>query len=143
MQPDVSEQLGELMADPDSGVRYWGAMGALIRGADEVRALHDELTGALEDPSPSVRVAAAEALGTHGTEKDLQSALDVLIKHADSVANGSYVAIHALNAISALGDKAAPLKEQIAGLPALDPDSPSRVNREYATNLINRLRETL
>ena len=105
--------------------------------------MHDELTKALEDSSPSVRVAAAEALGRYGTEEDLERALGLLIRHADSEANGSYVAMLALNAISALGKKASPRKEQIVSLPAVDPNSPARVNREYATNLINRLKETL
>jgi hypothetical protein len=42
-----------------------------------------------------------------------------------------------------LGKKAEPLKQQLASLPTVDPHSPSRVNREYATNLVNRLKATL
>ena len=143
MKPGVTKELVKATQDSDSGVRYWGVMGALIRGDSEVKAMHGELTKALGDASPSVRVAAAEALGRYGSEEDLKNALALLIKHADPTAFNSYVAIHALNAISALGEKAAPLKEQIAGLPAVDPNSPARVNREYTTNLIKRLKETL
>jgi hypothetical protein len=51
--------------------------------------------------------------------------------------------LHALNAIDALGKKAAPLKEQIAALPAVDPKSPARVNTEYTTKLVDWLRATL
>ena len=36
MQPGVTAQLENAMKDPDSGVRYWGVMGVLMRGADEV-----------------------------------------------------------------------------------------------------------
>jgi uncharacterized sulfatase len=143
LQPEATAALARAVQDPDAGVRYWGVMGALMRGDAEVKALHSALTEALEDPSPSVRIAAAEALGKHGSGEDLAKALPTLIQLADSVDNGSYVAMQALNAIDALGKKAAPLKSQIAKLRALDPKSPARVNREYTTNLIERLNEVL
>ena len=101
------------MQDPDSGVRYWGVMGVLMRGADEVAKSHAALVNALEDLSPSVRVAAAETLGRYGGDDDVRKALDVLIALADPVANHSYVAMHALNAIDAMGKKAAPLKQRL------------------------------
>src|SRR5262249_8692244 len=131
------------MQDTDSGVRYWGVMGVLIRGADEVTKTLSSLRKALNDVSPHVRIAAAEALGKYGPEEDLQTVLDLLIALADSEKNSSYVAIHALNAIDALGKKAAPLKEHLATLPLLDPKSPARVNREYAANLVKWLNTAL
>ena len=143
LRPGATAALAKAMQDADAGVRYWGAMGALMRGDTEVKALHPQLTKALDDPSPSVRIAAAEALGRHGTEADLAKVLPMLIKLADSVENDSYVAMQALNAIDALGEKAAPLKSQLATLPALDPKSPARVNRQYTTALIKRLIEVL
>lgn len=142
-QPDVTRQLEAAMRDSDAGVRYWGVMGAVIRGADEVSKTIASLRRALEDSSPSVRIAAAEALGKYGSPDDLRSALDVLIGLADSEKNTSYVAIHALNAIDALGKKAAPLKERIATLTTRDPNSPARVNTEYATNMVNWLKKNL
>jgi len=33
--------------------------------------------------------------------------------------------------------------KQLAGLTVEDPNAPSRVNSEYARNLVNRLQETL
>ena len=48
--------------------------------------------------------------------------------------------MHALNAIDALGKKAAPLKDQLAGLTTVDPKSPACVNQEYTTRLVNRLK---
>jgi uncharacterized sulfatase len=138
-QQNATKQLESAMRDTDAGVRYWGVMGALIRGGKEVNRTHDSLRNAMTDASPSVRIAAAEALGRYGNEEDLSAALAVLIGLADSEKNNSYVAIHALNAIDALGRKAAPLKERIASLPMLDPNSPTRVNNEYATNLVRWL----
>jgi hypothetical protein len=77
------------------------------------------------------------------SEKDLESALALLIGLADSEKNNSYVAIHALNAIDALGKKATPLKPRIAALATVDPKSPARVNTEYTKNLVNWLETTL
>lgn len=139
----ATKQLESNMKDGDSGIRYWGVMGALIRGADEVRATATPLRDALADMSPYVRIAAAEALGRYGTEADLKASLAVLIGLADSVQNNSYIAIQALNAIGALGPKAAPLKAHLAGLAVKDPKSPDRVNREYAANLVSWLQQTL
>ena len=142
-KPGATRQLEAAMQDPDSGVRYWGVMGVLIRGTEEVRKTHASLQKAMADSSPHVRIAAAEALGTYGSDADLTATLDLLIGLADSEKNNSYIAIHALNAINALGEKAAPLKERIAALSTLDPKSPARVNSEYTTNLINWLKSTL
>jgi uncharacterized sulfatase len=142
-QPNVTEQLDRAMNDSDSGVRYWGVMGVVIRGAEEVRKTHGTLEKRMKDASPNVRIAAAEALGKYGSDADLKAALDLLIGLADSQKNNSYIAIHALNAIDAIGKKAAPLKQQIAGLTTQDPKSPARVNREYATKMVDWLKTTL
>ena len=139
-QPDVTAGLERAMEDPDAGVRYWGAMGVLIRGAGEVRKTRASLQKCMNDVSPSVRIAAAEALGKYGSDEDTKAALKLLIGLADSQKNNSYIAIHALNAIDALGKKAAPLKEQIAALTTHDPKSPARVNEEYTTKLVNWLK---
>jgi uncharacterized sulfatase len=143
LRPGVTAQLIKAMQDTDSGVRYWGVMGVLMRGADETKSAHAELKKALDDASPGVRVAAAEALGRYGSEDDLKIVMPLLLKLANSEESNSFVAIHALNAIDAIGKKAAPWKDQIAALPLVDPGSPARVNREYTTNLVNRLKETL
>ncbi len=142
-RPGVTKQLEGAMKDPDSAVRYWGVMGVLIRGAEEVQQTHSLLEDAMKDASPHVRIAAAEALGKYGSGEDLKAALAALITLADSEKNNSYIAIHALNAIDALGSKAAPLKDQIAELSTVDPKSPARVNQEYATKLVDRLKTTL
>jgi uncharacterized sulfatase len=142
-RPDPKGQLTRYLADADAGVRYWGAVGLLIRGASDVMRARAALTTALADASPSVAIAAAEALGTHGTTADVPAAMATLLKYADSASNNSYVAMLALNAISQLGDKARPYGAAIATLTVVDPTSPERVNREYTTNLVNRLKATL
>jgi uncharacterized sulfatase len=142
-QPGVTRQLESAMHAPDAGVRYWGVMGVLMRGAEEVRKTHESLGKAMNDASPNVRIAAAEALGRYGSEEDLKAALTLLIGLADSEKNNSYVALHALNAIDSLGKRAAPLKDQVAALTTLDPKSPARVNQEYTNKLVSWLKTTL
>jgi hypothetical protein len=67
----------------------------------------------------------------------------LLLKLSNCVETNTYVALLALNAIAALGEKAKPYKAQIAQLPLVDPKSPDRVNREYTTRLVARFQETL
>jgi len=143
LQPGVTARLETLMKDPDNAIRYWGAMGVLMRGKDEVGKLHAQLRKSLTDSSPHVRIAAAEALGLHGTEQDIQGVVPVLLDLANSPKSGSYVAIHALNAIDTLGPKALPWKSQILALPTVDPASPERVRTEYTEKLLKRIGETL
>lgn len=127
LKPRVTAALIKAAADADSGVRYWGVMGILMRGESEFKAAHKAITQALADDTPSVRIVAAEAMGRFGTEEELAQALEALIKLADSSANGIYVAAEALNAIDALGKKARPLKERIAALAKPEPTAPERV----------------
>lgn len=135
MQPGVTKQLEKLMADTDSGVRYWGAMGVLIRGAAEVKAAHATLVKALTDEAPSVRIAACEALGRYGDSHDVDSVLPVLMSLANPAKNGAYVSMQALTAIDSLGVKASPLKPQLSAMPNTDPTAPDRVKTEYIGRL--------
>jgi uncharacterized sulfatase len=141
MELGVSAQLQKLIADSDAAVRFWGAMGTLIRGANEVETCHAVLTKALTDVSPHVRIVAAEALGRYGAEEDLRAALDVLIALANCENTNAYVATYALEAIDALKKKAAPLKDRIAALPLTDPKTPSRP--AMLGTLVNWLNRTL
>jgi uncharacterized sulfatase len=79
-----------------------------MRGKDAVGAARDDLRKALADDAPAVRIAAAEALGQYGSADDLNEALPVLLELAPLKKNGVYVSMEALNALDALGKKAAP-----------------------------------
>ena len=136
---NLTKTLAKMTEDPDAGVRYWGAMGILMRGQKETKSAHGTLTRLLGDKSPSVRIAAAEALGRHGEDADVQRAMAALIELANAAKNGAYVAMQAMNAIDALGPKAAPWKDRIQALPLADPNAPERVRSEY----IKRLSEEL
>ncbi|MBN2508307.1 MAG: sulfatase-like hydrolase/transferase [Verrucomicrobia bacterium] len=126
------------LRDADSAVRYWAAMGLLIRSQPAVRASLAELRAALKDDSPTVRIVAARALGEHSSGPDLEKALAALKALAPPDANDAYVAMLALNAIDALGPKADGLREFIRTLPTHDPKAPARAN-----SYVRRLVETI
>jgi uncharacterized sulfatase len=143
LQPGVTGKLAGFMKDPDNAIRYWGVMGLLMRGKDEVSKMREPLRERLADSSPHVRIAAAEALGRYGAEQDVQTVMPVLLDLANAPKSGAYAAIHALNAIDSLGPKALPWKAQILAAPAVDPASPERVRTEYTAKLIKQMGETL
>ncbi|MEI6645659.1 MAG: sulfatase-like hydrolase/transferase [bacterium] len=129
LNPDALPELKKYLSDSDSGVRYWGAAGILLRGQAAVDASKGELTAALNDVSASVRVAAAEALGRYGDATDLQRSLAILKAAADPTRTSAYVGIAAMNALDALGAKAAPLLDTIRTMSTRDPNASSRVNQ--------------
>jgi uncharacterized sulfatase len=138
LKPEALPRLQEGLRDADSGVRYWAAMGLLMRGAPAVEAAREGLRAALQDESPTVRVVAAWALGQHGNATDLPPALAALKDLAPPDRNGAYVAMLALNAIEALGEKAEPLKGMLKTLPSRDPKAPGRANG-YVDRLLQSL----
>jgi len=124
--------------DPDPAVRYWAAMGLLMRGEKAVAEGGDQLRRALADPAPSVRIAAAEALGRYGNEKDAKAALKTLLDLASMDKSGVYAAVEALNAIGAVGDRARPALPRLKELPTKKPGLPSRL-RNYVPRLLGDL----
>ena len=117
LQPDVLDKLQDALQDDDSAVRYWAAMGILMRGQGAVEATRAKLHEALTDESPSVRIAAAGALGQYGSQEDLDRALPVLLELASCQKHGAYLALMALGAIDALDTKAADCVETLKALP--------------------------
>ena len=118
---DVLE-LTTLLKDKDSAVRYWGALGLLMRGADIVSSNKAALRTALLDESPSVRIVAAQALGMYCDGELRAISLKTLADLASPEANGVLTAMPALAAIEALGELAEPLHE---GISKLNPNGPS------------------
>jgi Sulfatase len=110
LNPDAIPALKVAAKDDDAAIRYWAALGFLMRGRDGVRIAHDELSVALDDASPYVRIAAAEALGRYGSDEDLTRALPVLVACADWSMSDVFVTLAALEAIDSLDDRAASLR---------------------------------
>jgi len=95
------------ISDADPAVRYWGVIGlmSLTQLPDSVIS---QLLSLLEDDSPEVRIAAAEALcRVHKTE----NAVPVLAKELQS--SDLYVRLYAASTLAVIGRDAAPAKDSI------------------------------
>lgn len=93
------EEIVAALRDPNASVRYWGAIASAAseRLPDELRqALHD----ALEDPSVSVRIVAADALARHGDAKAAYPVLERVLREADD----ETVVLYAARTIELLAD---------------------------------------
>jgi uncharacterized sulfatase len=130
----VRELVG-MMGDADSAVRWWAAMGLLMRGGDAVTKHVAVLEKALSDVSPGVRIAAAQALGRFGDAAALGKALSTLGELAPPERNGVLTSMSALSAIEALAEKAAPLHAAIESM-TTSGASPDRRYNEYVSRLI-------
>ncbi len=141
LNPAALPQLQKLIADSDSAVRYWGALGFLMRGQPGVDAGQAALRTALKDTSPYVRIVAAEALARHGPASDLSPALAVLRELTPPEKNGVFVAMAALSAIEALGTKAAPLHDLVRTMKAEGPSPDGRFNSYVPRQIANLVGE--
>jgi arylsulfatase A-like enzyme len=138
LDADAMPLLQNALHDPDSAVRYWGAMGLLMREKASIEHCEMDLHAGLKDSSPYVRIAAAETLARFGSDDDLKVALPVLLDLAKLGKEGPYVPLAALNALDAVGPKAGSVKQQIASLPRNDP-SVIPTMRETVPNLIDHI----
>ncbi len=139
LKPEAMPGLIQALTDGDSAVRYWGALGILMRGAGAVKTAKAQLGKALSDASPHVRIAAAEALGRYGDAADLKKAQSVLMDLAPADKNGVYVALSALGSLDALGSKKLlPLKDAIKALPEIDKTADPRTQK-YGSSLIRKM----
>lgn len=140
LRPEVLPELRFLLEAPDSAVRYWAALGLLMRGPAAVERHQDALRARFADPAPAVRIAAAEALGRHGNASDTDRALDLLLEHASLEQNDVWTALLALNALEAMGDRTDRARPRIALLPDQGGSAHSRFNG-YVGRLLEGFRQ--
>ena len=126
LESGVLETLLGFMSEDDPAIRYWAAMGVMMRGERAVRRGHRLLREALGDDDASVRIVAGEALCRYGGTADVHLAMPVLVELANAEAYGPYVALMALNAIDGCGRVARPWMDEIRELPTEDPDTHDR-----------------
>ncbi len=106
LKPDAVPALIQLFEDDDSAVRYWAAMGILMREEDGVKQAKKALYKAMNDSSPNVRVIAAQALGQYGEEADVRKAMPVLLELSVPAINSVFVSMLALNAVDDVKERA-------------------------------------
>jgi len=97
------EALVEKLSHPDSGVRYWAVIG--LRQLREINnSTTAELHARLDDPSPSVQIAAAEVLCYFTDDDKAVETLGIWVQD-----DRPTVALQAARAIQLVGDDARPL----------------------------------
>ncbi len=134
----AAAELTAALGHADSAVRYWGAIGLLVRGGSAVGPARPALRAALNDPSTSVQVTAAEALGRFGAAEDLAPALDLLLARASLDDNDLFTTMLALNALDYLDERAASAAEAIRALPR-EQAGMRRQFRIYVPQLIDKV----
>ena len=97
-----------MLQHDDSGVRYWGAVGFLVGDNLYDADSRVALSGLLDDPSPSVSIAAAEVLCMNG---DAEEGLPVLEQQIAS--EHPWVALQAARAMLDIGVVAKPSVDRI------------------------------
>jgi uncharacterized sulfatase len=138
LEPNALPALQKAMSDSDSAVRYWGALGIMMRGKTCVDAAHADLRKTLKDSSPCVRLTAAQALGQFGSDADRKEILPLLVDHANWSRHDVFTALAALNSLDALGAKAAPIGAAIQSLPSKG-EAPDERYSSYVPRLLEDL----
>lgn len=115
--PKALPKLIRLLEDKDAAVRYWAATGCVVLGT-KADAAADALVARLEDPVPSVRIAAAEALCVLDKA---DKALPVLVKALEH--ENPRVVLHAINTLENVGEKARPVSDSIQTLAKTSKDN--------------------
>lgn len=139
LKPDAAPELKKRLGDEDSAVRYWAALGLLMRGENACKDAAAELGKALEDRSPHVQVVAAEALGRFGSDDDVKRSLALLLRRSDWSANDVFTVMAALNAVESLGSRATPILEDVKKLPGKGKVPDARYS-PYVPQLLKHLR---
>jgi len=98
------------LSDNYGPVRYWAVIGlhSNCKSGQEVKRAKSAIDKLLEDRSPIVRIAAAEAMCNWGEEKRALGVLVEMLKHKSNT-----VRLNAAIALGKVGDKAQPALPQI------------------------------
>lgn len=105
-----------LLSADDGAIRYWAALGLRMQKEKGYTAGRKALVAALGDPSPPVRIAAADTLARHGNEAESRRATELLVAELEGSGPGSdkqYDCLLAANALDELGAKALPWLDRI------------------------------
>jgi arylsulfatase A-like enzyme len=141
LDPKYNENLIENFADEDSAVRYWAAMGLLMREKAGVDAGRKQLRESLDDEAAAFRIIAAQALAQWGNDEDLKLAIPVLLEASPIDKNDVFTSMLALNAFDAIDGRAASVQDQLAKMPK-DGKVPPRMGA-YVKNLLTKTLDDL
>jgi uncharacterized sulfatase len=105
--PEAVDAQVRALADPDPAVRYWAVQGLWAQDSLDSSA-SELLARLLEDTEPTCRIAAAVALGRHGSHPESLTVLVDLLDHPQF-----YVALLAANSLEQLGAAAEPIADRL------------------------------
>ena len=118
LDSDAVPVLLGMLLDGDSAVRYWAAMGLLMRGEEAVQASAEALRELMKDEAAYPQITAAHALAKHGNEAARRAAMAILLACADRENYTVFENMWAWNGIDDMGDAAAPWVAEIKGVEA-------------------------
>ncbi|WP_372715410.1 sulfatase-like hydrolase/transferase [Novipirellula sp.] len=130
-----TEKAIELSADPEAVIRFWAVRGIGLRNATTPAAIQ-AVKRAMHDESPSVAIAACEAIQIIEGKAEQQAATERLLELANVQTVGHFAAIEALNVLDMGAPLDAKLKQKIAALPRSLKKPPPRVGK-YVGRLID------
>ncbi len=136
--PTAGKTAAPDLASPVAAMRYWAVRRVAEDQQAGVGAHRDELSRLLVDESPSVRIAAAEALGRFGGDSERTTAMSVLAELCDPKKQGVPTAVLALNSIDTLSPLPANVVATLKANSEVPPGTPQRM-REYVPRLIERI----
>ena len=116
--PDATQRLIKNLSDPDDTIRYWAALGILIRGKEAARAAGEKLVKLLDDSSSIAGITAAESLARHGAKPEQEKALRFLVAKAAGNTSGFFPSLLALNVLEALGPVAESVRPELLRITA-------------------------
>jgi hypothetical protein len=126
-------KLIESISDSDPAVRYWAAVSLSALGPKAGSAA-EQLRSALTDPSPNVRIAAAETLWRLDGDADVLPVLIEGIRHENP-----WIRLRAANVLDLLGEKSRPALADITQAKS-KPDLFNYANRAFDTILADLAR---
>ena len=139
------DELSALGSSDDSGVRYWAVRGIdqrLRAGVEADQRATDLLVAARTDQSPSVCVAACDALLASGTKQQVGASIRRLVELANVNNTGHFAAAEALNVLDAnLSRLPDEVIEQIVALPRQIEQPPHRAGG-YVGRLLDHITES-
>jgi N-sulfoglucosamine sulfohydrolase len=133
--PGNVPNLVELLGNSDAGLRWWGAIG-LVALQDKAAPAEAALRKALQDGSPDVRIAAAEAMANLGHDTAALDTLTGALKH-----DSALVRLPALQVLHRLGPRARPALPAIRQAELKDPEHTDAA--DYVGRMVGYLPERL
>ena len=112
-----SEKLKELSSHKSATIRYWSALGMLVDGEQGYERSKAEIKLLANDKIPVVAVTAGEALALYGDAKEKDEGIKILVRYSNLKNSDPITALHALNAISRLGERGRSTLNQLKTFP--------------------------